>query len=155
MAALPLGQAPGRRSVLATAPVLDLRMARVNSELVSKRAKPRLNRFGPIMEVIVASSFHSRMKLTNSKLAIIWCFDWMFCVNNWFVAVSTCWNSHERKCSSNSSSYCKGMRAGLDSIVKEKERICLEDSPDECIALGEAAAQGKKALRWRYLSDIW
>jgi hypothetical protein len=46
---------------------------------------------------------------------------------------------HERKCSTNST-YCKGMRAGLDSIVKEKERICLEDS-DECIALGDAAAQ--------------
>ena len=33
------------------------------------------------------------------------------------------------------------MRTGAMKKVNKYEKICLEDTPDECIALGEAAAQ--------------
>jgi hypothetical protein len=44
------------------------------------------------------------------------------------------------KCSDDTP-YCRGMDAGAGSVVLKYEKICLQDSPDECIALGQAAAQ--------------
>jgi hypothetical protein len=35
----------------------------------------------------------------------------------------------------------RGVQIGADSYVDEKEKECLEDNPDECIAIGENAAQ--------------
>lgn len=51
-------------------------------------------------------------------------------------------NSLKDSCNDNSS-YCRGARAGADQVVKDYEKQCLENTPDECIGLGEAAAEGK------------
>ena len=48
----------------------------------------------------------------------------------------------ERECSRNTR-YCRGVRAGANKVVFNYEEKCLEDSPGECIDLGEAAAQGE------------
>ena len=37
--------------------------------------------------------------------------------------------------------YNRGVRAGADQVVAKYEKQCLDDSPDECSDLGEAAAQ--------------
>jgi len=43
----------------------------------------------------------------------------------------------------NNSNFCRGARAGGQRIVNNYEKQCLEDTPDECIDLGNAAAEGK------------
>ncbi len=37
-------------------------------------------------------------------------------------------------------SFNQGARAGMNDVVKEKERQCLHDNPSECIDLGNTAA---------------
>ena len=37
----------------------------------------------------------------------------------------------------------RGVQTGADEVVLSYEKQCLEDTPDECIAIGENAAQGK------------
>eukprot|EP00956_Cyclotella_meneghiniana_P011474 scaffold16121_cov68-Cyclotella_meneghiniana.AAC.2 len=41
----------------------------------------------------------------------------------------------------NNSNFCRGARAGGQRIVNNYEKQCLEDTPDECIDLGNAAAE--------------
>ena len=40
-------------------------------------------------------------------------------------------------------SYNRGVKAGANQVVEKYEKQCLEETPDECNDLGEAAAQGK------------
>ncbi len=40
-------------------------------------------------------------------------------------------------------SFNRGVRAGADQVVQQKQEKCLNDSPDECYDLGIAAAQGE------------
>ena len=54
-------------------------------------------------------------------------------------------SSIEKNCPANSS-YCRGVRAGATKVVKYHEKKCLEE-PDECIDLGEAAAQGEDHMK--------
>jgi hypothetical protein len=44
-------------------------------------------------------------------------------------------------------SYNRGARSGADEVVTKYEKKCLEDNPDECTALGDAAAQGEFIYR--------
>jgi hypothetical protein len=37
----------------------------------------------------------------------------------------------------------QGVEAGADQVVEKYEKQCLDDSPDECYDLGQAAAQRK------------
>jgi hypothetical protein len=43
-------------------------------------------------------------------------------------------------------SFNRGVRAGADQVVQQKQEKCLNDSPDECNDLGIAAAQGETVL---------
>ena len=38
-------------------------------------------------------------------------------------------------------SFCRGYRAGANNVVRFYEKQCLEETADECVDLGEAAAQ--------------
>ena len=38
--------------------------------------------------------------------------------------------------------YNRGVRVGSGEVVTKYEKQCLEDTPDECDAVGKAAAQG-------------
>lgn len=49
-------------------------------------------------------------------------------------------NDVSENCSANSS-FCRGVRAGATSVVRYYEKQCLQETPDECVDLGEAAAQ--------------
>lgn len=48
------------------------------------------------------------------------------------------WNSNGRNWRERA--HNKGARAGMEQVVKKKEKQCLHNNPDECISLGETAA---------------
>ena len=42
--------------------------------------------------------------------------------------------------------YKRGVQDGADLVVEEHERKCVDDSPAECVELGEAAAQSRSMI---------
>ena len=99
------------------------------------------------MEVIALTYGPFRMKLMRCKLLAITKYvpfeDFFSDASHIFPSFLYDQSSIEDNCPSDNN-FCRGYRAGANQIVTKYEKQCLEDTTEECIDVGKAAAEGKK-----------